>query len=108
MVNIRKFLLALLPYVGDCPAPIFLPPAFAAAVTDDGGIDDFLHAIQVAEEERRKLESEKTTRPRPDVGGERISEPWLRTLKDRDCLYRFRYVGSLFNQRSSRLTFDAE
>jgi hypothetical protein len=82
MVNIHKFLLALLPYVRDRPAPIFLPPVFAAAVADDRGIDDFLYTIQVAEEERQKLEGEKMTRPWPDVGGERISEPWLHTLKD--------------------------
>jgi len=98
MVNVRKFLLTLLPYVGDRPAPIFLPPPFAAAVADNGGIDNFLHAIQALEDERQKLESVKMSRPRPDVGGERISEPWLRTLKDRDCLYRFRYVHGQFIQ----------
>ena len=96
MVNVHKFLLALLPYVGDHPAPIFLPPVFAAAVADDRGIDDFLHAIQVAEEERQKLESEKTTQPRPDVG-EQTSELWLCTLKDHDFLYWFRYIGRSFD-----------
>jgi hypothetical protein len=32
MVNIQKFLLALLA-IGDCPTPIFLLPVFAATVT---------------------------------------------------------------------------
>lgn len=50
MVNLQQFLLFLLPVIGDRPAPVFLAPAFAAAVSDDGGIDDFLHAIYVAEE----------------------------------------------------------
>jgi hypothetical protein len=45
MVNLQQFLLSVLPVIGDRPAPIFLAPAFAAAVSDDGGIDDFLHAI---------------------------------------------------------------
>jgi hypothetical protein len=55
MVNIRKFLLALIPVVGDRP-PIFLQPNFAAAVTDDGGINEFLHAIKVSEAARKKQE----------------------------------------------------
>jgi len=50
-LNVQIFLLSLLPVIADQPAPIFLAPAFAAAVSDDGGIDDLLHAINVAEEE---------------------------------------------------------
>ena len=37
-----------IPVVRDCP-PTFLQPTFAAAVTDDGGINEFLHAIKVSE-----------------------------------------------------------
>jgi hypothetical protein len=31
MVNIQQFLLPLLPAIGDRPAPVILPPVFAAA-----------------------------------------------------------------------------
>jgi hypothetical protein len=41
MVNLQQFLLSLLPVIDDQPAPVFLAPAFAAAVSDDGGIDNF-------------------------------------------------------------------
>ena len=41
MVNLQRLLLSLLPVIGDRPAPVFLAPAFAA-VSDDGGIDDFV------------------------------------------------------------------
>ena len=54
MVNLQRFLLSLLPVIGDQPAPVFLAPEFAAAVSSDGGIDDFLHAIYVAEETRHQ------------------------------------------------------
>ena len=50
MVNVQRFLLSLLPAISNQPAPVFLIPAFTAAVSDDGGIDNFLHAIEVAEE----------------------------------------------------------
>jgi hypothetical protein len=40
-----------IPVVGDRP-PTFLQPTFAAAVTDDGGINEFLHAIKVSEAAR--------------------------------------------------------
>jgi hypothetical protein len=33
MVNIQKFLLSLLPAIGDRPAPVFLPPVFATNET---------------------------------------------------------------------------
>jgi hypothetical protein len=39
MVNLQRFLLSLLPVIGDRPAPVFLAPAFAAAVSDDGGFE---------------------------------------------------------------------
>jgi hypothetical protein len=41
MVNLQQLLLSLLPVIGDRPAPVFLAPAFAA-VSNDGGIDDFV------------------------------------------------------------------
>ena len=37
-LNVQRFLLSLLPVIADQPAPILLAPAFAAAVSDDGGI----------------------------------------------------------------------
>ena len=43
IVNVGESVLALFPYVGDRPALIFLPLAFAAVVTDDGrGIEPCL------------------------------------------------------------------
>jgi hypothetical protein len=91
MVNIQKFLLSLLPAIGDRPAPVFLPPVFAAAVASDSSIEGLLHAIEVAEHDR-KLHDKVDPVPRayPEIGGEHITEEWLRSLTDRDCLWRFR------------------
>ena len=38
MVNIQQFLLSLLPAIGDRPAPVCLPPVFAAAIASDSSI----------------------------------------------------------------------
>jgi len=37
MVNIKQFLLSLLPVIGDCPPPVFLTLTFAVAVSDSSG-----------------------------------------------------------------------
>ena len=90
MVNVQWFLLSLLPVITDQPAPIFLTPTFAAAITDNG-IDDFLYAINVAEEEQRQHEHK--SQARPEIRGQHITEDWLQTPKDRDCLWRFQYIA---------------
>jgi hypothetical protein len=47
-----------------------------------------LQAFQIFTAERRAAQREQP--PRPDQGGQRITEEWLRSLKTRDCLWCFR------------------
>ena len=69
--------------------PIIHAPTFAVAVSDDGGIDDILHAIYATEERQwHKNES----RAHPEIGGQWITDDWLRYLTDRDRLWRFWYA----------------
>jgi hypothetical protein len=100
MVNLQQFLLSLLPVIGDRPAPVFLAPTFAAAVFDDGGIDDFLHAIYVTEERQRH---ENESQARPEIGGQRITDDWLRSLTDKDCLWRFWYANWWHSMTANKL-----
>lgn len=65
------------------PIPPLLQAPYQAAV--------FACLQEAANAERvTALLSEKAGPPRPEQGGQRITEEWLRSLKDRDCLWRFR------------------
>jgi hypothetical protein len=89
MINIRQFLLSLLPVISDRPPPVFLTPTFAAAVSDSSG--NFSHVIDCKVAEAKQ---NYNPQPRPEIGGQRITEDWLHSLKESDCLWRFRYVAT--------------
>jgi hypothetical protein len=40
------------------------------------------------------LMNEREDRARPPQGGQRITIQWLRSIRDADCKYRFRYLCS--------------
>jgi hypothetical protein len=63
MVNIRQFLLSLLPVICGRPPPVFLTPTFAATVSDSS---NFSHVIEVTEAEQNYK-----PQPRPEIGGQR-------------------------------------
>lgn len=43
------------------------------------------------------VDAASASRPRPEIGGNRITRYWLNTLSRRECLYRFRYVVILYS-----------
>jgi hypothetical protein len=91
MANLRTVLLSLIPIVGDHPPPIFLATPFAAAVSDDGADTQFQHAA-LREAQAQQFMLPVQVHHRPEIGGERITEEWLRSQKETDILWRFRHV----------------
>lgn len=92
----QRVLLAVAPLYVQVP-PIFatLPRVFAAAALEDADSEEpdigWIGALALA---AVALEDEERTQPpRPGMGGQRITEEWLRSLSSRECLWRFRYVG---------------
>jgi hypothetical protein len=88
--NLRRLLLAAVPLLTRVmPVPPILQPmtcgAVMAHITD---MAEFNQLISLA----HQSQSQQTERARPEQGGQRITEEWLRSLKNRDCQWRFRFV----------------
>jgi hypothetical protein len=97
--NLARVLIAAAPFLAQ-PTP--LPPILQPAVT----AELLTHlSLATGEEYSRILlfvdQAKERERARPEQGGQRITEEWLRSLKNRDCELRFRYAG-----HSSRYILD--
>jgi hypothetical protein len=104
MVNVRTLLLALLPVVSDRPTTIFLAPDIIQMAVSHGSssppdssdtIMDMVLPIQVAAADERRRKERARSRASPAIGGQRITEEWLRSLEESDCIWRFRYEAGV-------------
>lgn len=96
MVNLMKIVTALLPVLAQKPPAVEVQPVYVAATNT---IDHQLTvAAELCERERKRLrQKDRKSRSdiRPDQAGERISFQWLQTLRQGECVWRFRYVCSI-------------
>jgi hypothetical protein len=95
MVNIRRVLLAILPIISQPPTVITGQilsdiPVYQYICSHIAATLEICGTITVA---AALLHGEESNRP--ELGGERITEDWLRSLSDRECLWRFRSVFKL-------------
>jgi hypothetical protein len=90
MVNatIQQLVLILMPIIGDQPPSVFLSPSFAAAVSDDGDMNQYL--VQFLQSSTKLRARQRPERPHPEIGGTCITLDWLQAQTDRDCLWTFR------------------
>jgi hypothetical protein len=87
--NLRRALLAAAPFLAQPPPlpPILQPTTIAELMA-------YL-SLATGEETNRillLLQPSGQGPPRPEQGGQHITPDWLRSLKNRDCIWRFRYV----------------
>jgi hypothetical protein len=88
--NLRRILLAAAPLFAEPPP---LPPILQPATLTE--IFGYL-SLATGDETNRILlvmQPSEPNKPRPEQGGQRITEDWLCSLKSRDCQRRFRYVN---------------
>jgi hypothetical protein len=87
MNKLQKILIAAAPIIAQPPP---LPPVLQVAT--QAGILQYLHDAGDSERLMQLLQaSDKPDGPpHPELGGQRITEEWLMSLKDRDSLWRFR------------------
>jgi hypothetical protein len=85
MVNVKNFVLVV-PVLAQPPPLVTLQPLLAVAAKDSGA---FFRA-QAFETESTRKRQEQRPKPRPEQGGEAITEAWLLTETDTGCLWRFR------------------
>jgi hypothetical protein len=85
MNKLQKILIAAAPII----APP-LPPVLQVAI--QAGILQYLHDAGDSEHLMQLLQAlDKPDGPsHPELGDQHITEGWLMSLKDRDCLWRFR------------------
>ena len=89
MDKLQKILLAAAPIIAQPPP---LPPVLQVAtqagiiqyLQDAGDSERLLHLLQASDKPDGP--------PRPEQGGQRITEEWLMSLKDQDSLRHFWYV----------------
>jgi hypothetical protein len=87
MSKLQKILIAAAPIIAQLP---LLSPVLQVAT--QAGILQYLHDAGDSERLMQLLQaSDKPDGPPcPDLGGQCITEEWLMSLKDRDCLWHFR------------------
>jgi hypothetical protein len=87
MNKLQKILIAAVPIIAHPPP---LPPVLQVAT--QAGILQYLNDAGNSKRLMQLLQaSDKPDGPpRPELGGQCITEEWLMSLKDRDCLWRFR------------------
>jgi hypothetical protein len=90
--NLARILVAAAPFLAEPPLlpPILQPTvtaellAYLSLVTGENYSHILLFVNQAKQRERA----------RPEQGGQRITEDWLCSLKNRDCEWRFRYASN--------------
>ena len=88
--NVARTLLAVsFPLLFPAPPPPLLSPGINSIFRFPPPPSLAILAFQLHTAEKRAAHREK---PRPEQGGQRITEEWLRSLKTRDCLWRFRCI----------------
>jgi hypothetical protein len=89
MDKLQKIRLAAAPIIAQPPP---LPPVLQVAtqagiiqyLQDAGDSEWLLHLLEASDK--------PDGLPRPEQGGQCITDEWLMSLKDQDSLWRFRYV----------------
>lgn len=92
MADFRHIALGLLPILGQLPPPMMNLPAFIAATAP---VHTLTAVAGLCEIERARKRHAQRECARPEIGGERISEAYLHSLRSRDCLWRFRHATVL-------------
>ena len=85
MVNVKHVLLAILPVL-TAPSPFRTP---LAETQQNGILTKFTTVIQSFAISATAIANSYSP-PLPDQGGQRITDEWLLSLSDRECLWRFR------------------
>jgi hypothetical protein len=89
--NLRRVLIAAAPLFAEPPQ---LPPILQPMTT----VQLLGYLSMVTREDYNRilllLQPTDRERARPEQGGQHITEDWLRSLKSRDCQWRFRYANS--------------
>ncbi|KAJ7807432.1 hypothetical protein B0H14DRAFT_991562 [Mycena olivaceomarginata] len=86
--NLARILVAAAPFLAEPP---LLPPILQPTVTAESLAylslvtgESYSHILLFVNQAKQR------ERARPEQGGQRITEDWLRSLKNRDCEWRFR------------------
>ncbi|KAJ7875844.1 hypothetical protein B0H13DRAFT_2549486 [Mycena leptocephala] len=91
--NLRRILLAAAPLFAEPPP---LPPILQPATLTEifGNL-----SLATGDETNRILlvmQPSEPNKPRPEQGGQCITEDWLRSLKSQDCQWRYRMTAEEF------------
>jgi hypothetical protein len=92
MADFHHIALGLLPILGQLPPPMMNLPAFIAATAPVHTLTAVAGLCKIERARKRHAQRECA---RPEIGGERISEAYLHSLRSRDCLWRFRHATVL-------------
>ena len=87
MVSLAYLLATIVLAAAESPLPLDLHSTCAPAIADDGDLCRYLEFLTMSEDARRH----SRPRPRPEIGGQRITEDWVREQMDTTLLWAFQY-----------------